>query len=279
VPLRLDGEVIGVLHVSTPEIGRFGPEDLRLLETLGERAALAIGHTQLREREQRIAETLQLSLLPRALPAGAGLAVCARYLPRSTEGPVGGDFYDVVALDDGRLGLAIGDVAGKGLTAAATMGQVRAALHAYALEGDPPGRVLARLDRFVTAMDATATAMFVVADRDGSLSIASAGHPPAVVVDAAGARLVAGALGPPLGVGHGARGEEEQHLAEGARLLLYTDGLVERRAERIDLGLEALRAVVASAPAGLDALCDTVLAAMAPHDGWPDDVALLAARR
>jgi hypothetical protein len=280
VPLRLDGEVIGVLHVSTSMIGRFGPDDLRLLEAVGDRAALAIGHAQLRERERNLAETLQRSLLPHVLPSAAGVLMSARYLPRGADGPVGGDFYDAVALPGDRVGLAIGDVAGKGLSAAAAMGQVRAALHAYALEDEDPGSVLGRLDRFVAAMDITATAMFITIDADGVLAVASAGHPPAVVVDASGARLVTGALGPPLGAGVSPGPAERHRLAAGARLLLYTDGLVERRDERLDRSLEALRQVVASAPPGLDPLCDRVLEALAPDEGgWPDDVALLAVRR
>jgi len=282
VPLRLDGEVIGVLHVSTSEVGRFGPDDLRLLEAVGDRAALAIGHAQLRERERNLAETLQRSLLPRMLPSAAGLRLAARYLPRGADGPVGGDFYDAVVLPGDRVGLAIGDVAGKGLSAAAAMGQVRAALHAYALEDDEPGSVLARLDRFVAAMDVTATAMFIIIDSEGEMAIASAGHPPAVLVDAAGARLVTGALGPPLGSGVDGRGTERHRLPAGARLLLYTDGLVERRDENLDVSLEALRQVVASAGPSLDAMCDRVLEALSPLEeggDWPDDVALLAVRR
>jgi sigma-B regulation protein RsbU (phosphoserine phosphatase) len=280
VPLHLDGEVIGVLHVSTTEIGCFGDDDLRLLEAVGDRAALAIGHAQLRERERNLAETLQRSLLPRVLPAASGVRLTARYLARGDDGPVGGDFYDAVVLPGDRLGLAIGDVAGKGLSAAAAMGQVRAALHAYALQDPEPALVLQRLDRFVTAMDVTATAMFITIDAEGEMEIASAGHPPAVLVDAAGAVLVSGALGPPLGAGVEGRGTLRHRLPAGARLLLYTDGLVERRDENLDVSLEALRQVVASSPPSLEAMCDRVLEAMAPDGGtWPDDVALLAVRR
>jgi serine phosphatase RsbU (regulator of sigma subunit) len=101
-----------------------------------------------------------------------------------------------------------------------------------------------------------------------------------VLIDAGGARLVTGALGPPLGAGVGARGAEHHRLPAGARMLLYTDGLVERRDEGLDVGLEALRQVVASAPSTLEAMCDHVLAALSPGEGgWPDDVALLAIRR
>jgi phosphoserine phosphatase RsbU/P len=283
VPLRVDGEVIGVLHVSTPRVGHFGEDDLRLLEAVGDRAALAIGHAQLRERERDLAETLQRSLLPRGLPSAAGLHLTARYLPRGAEGPVGGDFYDALVLPGDRVGLAIGDVAGKGLGAAALMGQVRAALHAYALVNPDPAAVIERLDRFVSAMDATATAMFVTIDAGGKMEVASAGHPPAVVVEASGeARLVTGALSPPLGAGITGRPEraEVHRLPAGARLLLYTDGLVERRDERLDRSLEALRQVAASAPPTLEAMCDRVLDALAPDVGsWPDDVALLAVLR
>jgi len=281
VPLALDGDVIGVLHVSTSEIGRFGQDDLRLLEAVGDRAALAIGHAQLRERERNLAETLQRSLLPRELPVVGGVRLAARYLPRGADGPVGGDFYDAIALPGGRVGLAIGDVAGKGLGAAATMGQVRAALHAYALEDQDPARVLARLDGFVTAMDVTATALFMTIDPDGDLAIASAGHPPAVLSDASGTRLVTGVLAPPLGCGVPAGPDAERlRLGHGARMMLYTDGLVEHRDERLDRSLEALRLVVDSAPATLDALCDRLLEALAPDSGvWPDDVALLAVGR
>jgi serine phosphatase RsbU (regulator of sigma subunit) len=280
VPLRLEGEVIGVLHVSTAEVGRFGAEDLRLLEAVGERAAPAIGHAQLRDREQRIAETLQRSLLPQALPSSGPLTLCARYLPRGVEGgQVGGDFYDVVQLPGGRLGLAIGDVAGKGLSAAAAMGQIRAALHAYALEDEEPGSVLDRLDRFVAQMESMATAMFVVIDGAGEMTVANAGHPPAIVVDPSGARLTTGALSPPLGAEVTGRGQQRARLPEGARLLLHTDGLIERRGEGLDQSLEALRTLVGAAPAHLDGMCDRVLEGLAPELGWPDDVALLAARR
>lgn len=283
VPLLLDGEVIGVLHVSTAQVGRFGEDDLRLLEAVGDRAALAIGHAQLRERERNLAETLQRSLLPRVLPSAAGLHLTARYLPRGAEGPVGGDFYDALVLPGDRVGLAIGDVAGKGLGAAALMGQVRAALHAYALIDPDPAAVVDRLDRFVSAMDATATAMFVTIDAEGRMDVASAGHPPAVVVDASGeARLVTGALSPPLGAGitDRPRDAEPHFLPAGGRLLLYTDGLVERRDERLDRSLEALRVVAATAPPTLEAMCDRVLDALAPDVGsWPDDVALLAVLR
>ncbi|WCB95747.1 hypothetical protein DSM104299_04496 [Baekduia alba] len=157
---------------------------------------------------------------------------------------------------------------------------VRAALHAYALEDPEPGAVLERLDRFVAAMDATATAMFVTVDADGEMVVASAGHPPAVLVDAGGARLITGALGPPLGAGVEHRGVEHHRMPAGARMLLYTDGLVERRDERLDLSLEALRVVAASAAPTLDAMCDRVLDALAPDvEAWPDDVALLAVLR
>ncbi|MBI5106631.1 MAG: SpoIIE family protein phosphatase, partial [Solirubrobacterales bacterium] len=277
VPLRLDGDVIGLLYVSTAEVGKYADEDLRLLEAVGERAALAIGHAQLRDRERRIAETLQRSLLPQALPEVPGLGLAARYLPRGEAGTVGGDFYDAFVRPDGHVVLAIGDVAGKGLRAASTMGQVRAALHAYALEHADPAAILDRLDRFVAAADDMATAQVLVLDpATGAMRYAGAGHPPAVV----GGRLLDGGASPPLGVGRDGRTSASTVLEAGDRAVLYTDGLVERRTEALDVSLRSLAAVCAGEDASLDALCDRVLGALLPGTGvWPDDVAMLTAER
>ena len=129
---------------------------------IGERIALAIGQAGLRVREQRLAETLQRSLLPQQLPAVPGFDVAARYDAHTAQ--VGGDFYDVLALDGGRIGVAIGDVTGKGLRAAAAMGRMRGGLHAYAIEDSPPAEVMGRLGRLAEAGDELATAQYVVID-------------------------------------------------------------------------------------------------------------------
>jgi serine phosphatase RsbU (regulator of sigma subunit) len=279
-PLRADGEVIGALAVSAAAPRAFADDDLRLLELVGERIALAIGQAQVRDREHRLAETLQRSMLPQRLPALDGLELAARYLPRATS--VGGDFYDAMPLAEGTVGVAIGDVTGKGLRAAAAMGQLRSALHAYALDEASPATVLRRLDRLAVADGAIATAMFLVLDPgSGRLELASAGHPPPVLLDSAGARLVdvRAALSPPLGVPAPREAQLGLVLEPGGTMLLYTDGLVERTHD-IEAGLEALvQAADALATYDLDALCDGLLAEMAPDGRYRDDVALVAVRR
>ena len=156
--------MIGALSVRAAGSNSFSEQDLRLLELVGERVALAIGQARLREREQHLAQTLQQSLLPESLPEVPGFVVAAHYHPHTAS--VGGDFYDAIALDGGRLGLAIGDVTGKGLRAAAAMGRLRSGLYAYALEGAPPAQVLTRLGRLAEADGALATAQYLIVEPD-----------------------------------------------------------------------------------------------------------------
>jgi phosphoserine phosphatase RsbU/P len=270
--------------VSSDTPGRFSAGDLALLELVGERAALAIGHVQLRERERAVAETLQRSLLPERLPELPGAVVVSRYLSRARGVHVGGDFYDAVALDDGRLALVIGDVAGKGLDAATTMGRLRTTLRVYAVEGTAPTEALERLDRIVSEEDGMATALFLVLDpASGRLVFSNAGHPPPLRLGAGGGgEWLTGALAPPLGTAWEGRELAEAVLAPGDRLLLYTDGLVERRDVTLDDGLQRLldAAGSTSAAAGLDGLVDGVLGALVDGDaGFDDDVAVLAVER
>jgi serine phosphatase RsbU (regulator of sigma subunit) len=284
VPLVLEDEVIGVLHVSSLQADFFTADDLALLERVGERAALAIGHAQLRERERAVAEALQRSLLPERLPVVPGVALAARYLSRATGVHVGGDFYDAVRPQDGELGLSIGDVAGKGLHAAATMGRLRNALRAYAFDGVGPAELLRLLDRLVVDEDTMATAQHLWLDpQTGRLRFASAGHPPALRVCPDGTHTwLRGALGPPLGTAWERVAEAEAEVVPGERLLLFTDGLVERRTGTLDDGLALLAEVAADARAeDLEAWCDAVLERMvaSTDGGFEDDVALLAVER
>ena len=281
VPLTLDGQVIGVLHVSSAEPDRYEAADLRLLERVGERAALAIGHAQLRDRERRIAEILQRSLLPDTLPRIPGVALAARYLPSSTAANVGGDFYDALTLPDGRVALVIGDVAGKGLRAASSTGHVRSSLRAYVALGLEPAEVMDRIDGLVAESAGMVTAIYAVLDpAAGTIRWSNAGHPPPLLVPADGpARYLTDGLSAPLGVDLPGRTEAEAALPDGgASLLLYTDGLVERRTATLDAGLERLRLAAQSAPAGPDALCESLVARL-EGAGYQDDVALLAAGR
>jgi sigma-B regulation protein RsbU (phosphoserine phosphatase) len=285
VPLRSEEQRIGVLLASAAEPGAFARDDLRLLELVGERIALAIGQAQLRERERRLAETLQRSLLPQALPELGGLRLAARYLPHITA--VGGDFYDALVLENGTLGLAIGDVTGKGLRAAAAMGRLRSALHAYAIDSDEPADVLGRLGRLAQFDEAMATALYLTIRPDtGEIRLSSAGHLPPLRVSCRGASPgdaayidIRRALSPPLGLSVGRRRQMGLRLERGHTLLLYTDGLVERT-RNIDAGMDAL----AAAAAGLgdcdpDVLCDRLLAQLGGDARYHDDVALIALRR
>ncbi|WP_205699426.1 SpoIIE family protein phosphatase [Conexibacter sp. SYSU D00693] len=282
VPLVLEDEVAGVLVVGTAPGGTLGADGVALLVRVGDRAALALGTARLRSRERRIGETLQRSLLPERLPRLDGVELCARYLPRARGVHVGGDFYDAVATPDGRAVLALGDVAGKGLHAAAIMGQVRSALRAYALVAPGPGDVLELLDRFVAQGEAMATAVCVELSADRrSARIATAGHlPPLRAPAAGGAETIVVPVSPPLGLDHGARAEAVVELAAGDRLVLVTDGIVERRGTGLEDRLAELVAVVAGAPPSLPALCEHLLDVLSPDAGreFDDDVALLTAR-
>jgi len=240
-----------------------------------------VTETRQAEREHRIAETLQRSLLPDRLPDIPGITLAARYVPASTDMEVGGDWYDVMLLPDGRVALAIGDVAGHGLRAAATMGQLRMALRAYALEEDSPASVVARLHELVRRLPIPemATLIYLVFDADGgTVSFANAGHPPPLVVDGAeGGSYLEGGVGLPLGAAaYPGPYEDVRHpLRPGSTLVLFTDGLVERRGVSIRDGLDRLQAEAGNADGGLEALCDRLLASLVGDRDVSDDIALL----
>jgi len=234
------------------------------------------------EREHRIAETLQRGLLPDRLPEVPGIGLAARYVPAGAEMAVGGDWYDVVELPSGRIGLAIGDVAGHGPRAASTMGQLRMALRAYALEEPSPAEVVRRLDRLVSRllMSEIVTLVYLVLDLDsGMVQFANAGHPPPLVVRAGDQiSFLEDGLGPPLGCDDpGLPAEARFRLVPGSTLLLFTDGLVERRGASIDEGLQRLATVAMDCGQDIEAFCDQLLCSMV-EDDTADDVALLVIR-
>jgi serine phosphatase RsbU (regulator of sigma subunit) len=283
VPLLIDGEVIGVLHVSTDEPRRFAVEEIAILEMVAARAALAINQARVFEREHRISETLQRSLLPDSLPEIPGLEVAARYIPSGRGLDVGGDWFDAIELSGGRVALVVGDVVGHGLRAAAVMGQLRSALRAYAVEGHGPGIILERVDRMTPEPDreVIATALCLFLDPgSGEVVYASAGHPPPLVVAPGGhARFLEGARSVPLGAVDGARfPEAADHLSPGSAILLYTDGLVESRELSIDEGLGRLRDAASGAEGRADRIADHVLSTMLANREPGDDVALLVVR-
>jgi PAS domain S-box-containing protein len=282
VPLMAGGTVTGVLKVGVPAPRRFSEDDLLLLSLAADRVALAIDHLRVYEREHKIAEMLQRSLLPERLPTLPGLEVAARYQPAASESEVGGDWYDVIAMPAGQVGLVMGDVAGKGLAAASMVGRLRSAMRAYALEGHAPADVVDRLNQLVWSEveDGHMTTMvYVVLDPlEGKVTWVNAGHLPPLAVTSDGmARFLEGPSSVPLGVmSYPAYEAAEAEMPLGGTVLLYTDGLVERPGELLDHGLDRLAAAVRGERVGPQELCDHVLEQLVPAAGASDDVALLA---
>ena len=284
LPLSVGGRVIGVLGMAFRRPHRFPEDERTLLLAVAEQIALGLDRARLYRAELDIATTLQRSLLPAALPRLAGLALAAEYLPGAVGSSAGGDWYDVVELDDGAVAIAVGDVVGQGPAAAAVMGQLRSALSAALLQGCPPAAALELLDRFAARLPgalASSASCLVVDRAAGRVRWSRAGHPPALLVTGEGATLLDGAgSGPVLGVpGRGRYTEGSAEVAPGTTLLLYTDGLVERRGETLDAGLariaDAARRHSAARPERLVRhLLDDVLG----DSDQPDDVAVIAVR-
>lgn len=235
------------------------------------------------EVERSVAETLQRSLLRERLPDVAGLRLAAHYQPGSSEARIGGDWYDAIPLRDGRLALAMGDVVGRGVEAAARMAHLQSAVRAYALEGLRPALVLDRMNSFAHELEGggTATLLLAVIDAEAeSMRVASAGHPPPVVVRAGGeATLAEGPSGNPLGAfGLPAYEESVIPLAAGSTVVLYTDGLVESPERPLDQGLAALCAASAKLPEDPEEACTHLLHELLGGPVASDDVAMLVIR-
>ena len=258
----------------------------QLLQEIRERSAAQeqLSQEEARtRREHEIAETLQRSLLPDRIPSIGSVALAARYLPATADMEVGGDWYDVIPLPGGLVGLAIGDVAGHGLQAAAMMGQLRMALRAYAVQDPSPVAVMSGVHQLVSTlpMPELVTAMYLVFDpATRLLRFSSAGHPPPLVFGGGRTGYLEDGLSPPLGATEVADFTEASHrLAPGATLVVYTDGLVERRRVSIQSGLDRLL-MEASGHAGLDVedLCDHLLRSLVDAQNVADDVALVVMR-
>ncbi|HET9011248.1 MAG TPA: SpoIIE family protein phosphatase, partial [Gemmatimonadaceae bacterium] len=234
-------------------------------------------------RGDEIAEMLQRSLLPERIPKIQALALAARYVPATSDVKVGGDWYDVIQLPDGLIGLAIGDVAGHGLSAAATMGQVRMALRAHAVQDPSPVHVMSGVHRLVAhlQMPEMVTLIYLVfGPATGTLRFTNAGHPPPLIFGGGESMYLEDGLAAPLGVtAEPSFTETRQDMWAGSTLLLYTDGLVERRGESIQTGLDRLlRCAVGHEGADVDELCDDILSSLIEADHVADDIALLAMR-
>jgi GAF domain-containing protein/anti-sigma regulatory factor (Ser/Thr protein kinase) len=294
VPLRARGVPLGVANFyRTKDSPAFEPDDLSFAEELATRAAVAIDNARRFAREHAMAVTLQRSLLPRGQPEQEALDVAWRYLP--AEAGVGGDWFDVIPLPGARVALVMGDVVGRGLRAAATMGRLRTAVHNFAALDLPVDEVLWNLDELVVRMDneegdgadghegegvSGATCLYAIYDPvTGTCTVARAGHPDPVVVRPDGTVDCPGVpASAPLGLCGGPFETAELRLPEGSQLVLYTNGLVEDRTRDIDVGLEGLRAALGGAGGRApEETCQAVIDALKPtYRG--DDIALLAAR-
>ncbi|MEU9862133.1 SpoIIE family protein phosphatase [Streptomyces sp. NPDC047971] len=230
-------------------------------------------------RHRETAVTLQRSLLPQELEQPDDLRIAATYQPGGTDAAVGGDWYDVITLGAGRTALVIGDVMGRGVRAAAVMGQLRTAVRAYARLDLPPHEVLQLLDGLAAEIDASqiATCVYAVHDpNEGKLVYASAGHLPILVRDEDGTvRRAEDPTGPPLGTGGWLHTSGTIALPPGSTAVLYTDGLVERRREDIDEGVAALERALAGALGTPQVVCDRLLRSLGVTAEHDDDVAVL----
>jgi phosphoserine phosphatase RsbU/P len=291
VPLLAGGNVIGVLHVGSLSDRTFGQQDVELLQMAADRAAFAL-YSLMAQDDALAALALQRSLLPTALPAVPGLDLAARYVTGS--GSVGGDWYDVFVLPDGRLGVVVGDVAGSGLEAAVIMGRMRSALRAYVLGSADPATALRLLDRKIQYFepDAMATVLYgLYTPGTGEFTVSSAGHPPPVLAaPGAPAALLPLRPDPPIGTADDPRRRSTTaFIPPGAFLCCFTDGLVERRGQVIDRGIDTLAATLDKQIAGpnpggtnmtaAEDACAAVMRTLVGNSAARDDIAILMLNR
>ena len=254
----------------------------RLLRRRHAAEALAADVQRLLDRQQTISSVLQRAMIPPTPTGPAYLEVGSRYLPGGDELELGGDWFDVIELDADRTLLSIGDVAGRGLTAGTVMASLRSAIRAFVSEGHDPGNILGRLGSMLATNGERrfATVEFLVLDRRAlRVTAAAAGHLPPLVICRDGARYLDLPVGPPIGAMPEPVVYREQtfDLAAGATLLLFTDGLIERRDESIDDGLARLRDAAARATGTVDEVLDQIITEL-HADGTDDDTAILGVR-
>jgi serine phosphatase RsbU (regulator of sigma subunit)/anti-sigma regulatory factor (Ser/Thr protein kinase) len=283
VPLIAAGTAKGLVVASWAERRVMATEERVFLETLASQTAQALDRARHFESERTIAETLQRSVLPVSLPIVDGVELAARYLPGTAEVEVGGDWFDAISLPNGRLGIAVGDVVGKGVQSAATMAQLRNALRAFALDQMKPSSTMNRLNRLAEELpeSAFATVVYAVVDPVSHLCrFTSAGHPPPLVVYPDGvARFLEGGRGVPLGTApETTYTQDAVEMPFGATLVLYTDGLIERRGESIDDSLRRLREAALAAPSDPEGLVEHILTELVGTSERRDDIAILVMR-
>jgi anti-sigma regulatory factor (Ser/Thr protein kinase)/putative methionine-R-sulfoxide reductase with GAF domain len=281
VPLLAVGSVIGVLHVGTLGARQFTADDVQLLEIVADRIASAIQARHV-EAQQSAAGLLQRSLLPARLPVVPGLEMAARYVP-AERGGVSGDWYDVFVLPSGGLCVVVGDVVGRGFGAAEEMGRLRSMLRAHAFFSSDPAEALTRLNQQVQHFDRPrmmATAQLAMLEPSFErIHVSSAGHlPPVLALADQHVSLLDVPNDPPVGVSNGRpRRSTTIALPEGAVLCFYTDGLVERRAVSLDVGLKHLCAAVVAGP--VESVCTRIMGKLIGDQPSADDIALLVLRR
>jgi serine phosphatase RsbU (regulator of sigma subunit) len=289
VPMVARRRTLGALAlVMTSPDRTFSRDDVELAEDLAARAALAMDNVRLYQQEHTVADTLQRSLLPE-LPDVAGIESAAHYVSASSAADVGGDFYDLLDLPDGSVGIAVGDVVGHDVAAAAAMGHLRGVLRAVVWEAEnaDPGAVLARVDRLVQGLQVASLATMVWVRavrpaREGApwrVHVANAGHPPIMLRSPGGAvRILGEVTGLLVGVDHSTHRETlVLDVPSGSTLIAYTDGLIERPGRDMDEGIHELceRIVAAPVDASPRDLCDAAVSGALDHR---DDVALIAVR-
>jgi PAS domain S-box-containing protein len=283
VPLRAQGRTLGAVTFVAAESGRsYGTDDLSFAQELVSHAALAIDNASRYKREHETAITLQRALLPGVLPDLPGIELAARYLPAGAGVEAGGDWYDVIDLGGEDLMLVIGDVSGRGIPAASVMGSLRTAIRAYAVDRLRPAEIATRLGRLMDDLEGeqmVTAFMLMVNTRSGRGEYVRAGHLPGLVRDRDGAvRELMGTGSPPFGVLPDIPiVTEEVEISPGSTVLLYTDGLIERRGVPIDEGVEELKAILGRCPAAVEDCLEMILRELQPEP-TDDDVALLGIR-
>ncbi|AEH10247.1 MULTISPECIES: SpoIIE family protein phosphatase [Protofrankia] len=282
IPLIVSGKPIGVIVLLWESERVFDADERAFLTTLAGHCAHALERVRLYEKQLSVSEALQRAILPQRLPELAGVELAARYLPAGRDVDVGGDWYDALVLPTGELTLIVGDVGGHGLRAATVMAELRHAARAYALLSHPPAMITSQLSSNLAASDSAVYATAVVACLDmaeKTLTWSCAGHPPPLLLDGDCPAFLEVVHGPILGaVDNLAYRQDTVTLPTRARLLLYSDGLVERRDASITDRLAVLATVAAQSDTlSLDALCDRLLTEVAGPSGREDDLCLLAA--
>jgi PAS domain S-box-containing protein len=284
VPIEVRGDRIGVILLSTDGDRVLDDDDLDLAVEIAHRAALALGNARAFQQEHQIAESLQRAMLPAGVPHVAGLDIAVRYESATDGTSVGGDWYDVIAFGDGEVAVVVGDVVGHDIAASTAMGQLRSVLRAYACEErGSPSAALARVDRLFDVLGLTYATCILgeIADSASSFRWSSAGHPPPLLQRDGTVSFLQEGTGVLLGVTGGeSTGEAAIDLLPGDVIVLYTDGLIERRDASLSDGLARLAAAMSSLGGrSADQICDGLLAAMLPEGATQDDdIAILVAR-